>query len=342
MSKITVKNIEKSFGKIKVLENINFEVEEGQVVSLLGPSGCGKTTTLKVIAGLLRQDKGEIFLGENSITTVPVEKRGTVIVFQDYLLFPHLNVEENIGFGLKMAKIPKKDIKTQVEKMLELVQLKGYNYKYPNELSGGQKQRIALARALAIEPKVLLLDEPFSSLDTKLREDMREFTLEIQKKLNITTILVTHDKEEALMSSDKIAIMLEGQIKQFGTPKELYERPNSIEVADFFGDKNYIDGRVVNGRFISDIISLNTTMENTKKAKVMIKPEDIRISLEETKDLEGLIVSSRYAGERVYYSILVKGMELKVVSQVSNIYRVGDKISIEINFDNIKIFEQLE
>ena len=267
MSKITLKNIEKSFNKIKVLNNINFEAPEGNVVSLLGPSGCGKTTTLKIIAGLIKADNGEIFLGDKDIANVSVEKRGTVIVFQDYLLFPHLNIEENIGFGLKMARIPKKEISLRVERMLELVQLKGYNKKYPNKLSGGQQQRVALARALAIEPKVLLLDEPFSNLDTKLRKDMREFTLEIQRKLNITTILVTHDKEEALMSSDKIAIMLNGEIKQFGTPEELYERPISIEVADFFGEKNYIDGLVENNMFISDICNLPVEMEDIKKSK---------------------------------------------------------------------------
>ncbi len=339
MSKIVLKNIEKSFNKIKVLNNINFEVEEGKVVSLLGPSGCGKTTTLKIIAGLIKPDSGEILLGEDTITNIPVEKRGTVIVFQDYLLFPHLNVEENIGFGLKMARVSRKNINIQVKKMLELVQLKGYNKKYPNELSGGQQQRVALARALAIEPKVLLLDEPFSSLDTKLREDMREFTLEIQEKLNITTVLVTHDKEEALMSSDKIAIMLNGEIKQFGTPEELYESPNSIEVANFFGDKNYICCNVINSIFTSDLISFPTKIEDIRKAKAMIKPEDIKIYPEETTDLTGIIVSRKYAGERVYYTILVRGIELKVISQTSKIYKVGDKVSIDINLEGIKIFK---
>ncbi len=337
MSKITLKNIEKSFNKIKVLNNINFEVPEGKVVSLLGPSGCGKTTTLKIIAGLIKADNGEIFLGDKDITDVPVEKRGAVIVFQDYLLFPHLNIEENIGFGLKMARIPKKEINIQVERMLELVQLKGYNKKYPNELSGGQQQRVALARALAIEPKVLLLDEPFSNLDTKLREDMREFTLEIQRKLNITTILVTHDKEEALMSSDKIAIMLNGEIKQFGTPEELYERPTSIEVADFFGEKNYIDGMVENNMFISDICNLPVEMEDIKKAKAMIKPENIKIYPEGTTGLTGIVSSSKYAGERVYYTVLIKGKELKIISQNSKIYKVGE--SIDIDIEGIKIFK---
>jgi ABC-type Fe3+/spermidine/putrescine transport system ATPase subunit len=237
MSKITVKNIEKSFGKGQVLDHIDFEVDDGKVVSLLGPSGCGKTTTLKVIAGLLQPDEGAIFIGDQNITKWPPEKRGTVIVFQDHLLFPHLNVEQNIGFGLKMAKHPRKEIRERVEEMLDLVKLKGTNSKYPHELSGGQQQRIALARALAVTPRVLLLDEPFSNLDPHLRQEIRELTFEIQRNLRMTTILVTHDKEEALMSSDKIAFMLDGQIKQFGTPEELYQRPNSIEVAHFLGEK---------------------------------------------------------------------------------------------------------
>ncbi|WP_353094882.1 ABC transporter ATP-binding protein [Tissierella praeacuta] len=339
MSRIILKNIEKSFNKIKVLNNINFEVEEGKVVSLLGPSGCGKTTTLKIIAGLIKPDNGEIFLGDKAITDVSVEKRGTVIVFQDYLLFPHLNIEENIGFGLKMARIPKKNIDMQVESMLELVQLRGYNKKYPSELSGGQQQRVALARAIAIEPKVLLLDEPFSNLDTKLRLDMREFTLEIQRKLNITTILVTHDKEEALMSSDKIAIMLNGEIKQFGTPRELYESPNSMEVADFLGDKNYISCDVIDGIFTSALLSFPIENEDIKNARAMIKPEDIKICEEEITELKGTVLSSKYAGERVYYTILVKGIELKVISQASRIYEAGHKISIGISLEGIKIFK---
>ncbi len=335
MSRIICNGIEKSFNKIKVLEHISFAVEEGELVSLLGPSGCGKTTILKIIAGLVKPDKGEIKLGDNIINKIPVEKRGTVIVFQDYLLFPHLNVEENIGFGLKMSKVAKKDIKIQVKKMLELVQLEGYNKKYPHELSGGQKQRIALARALAIEPKVLLLDEPFSNLDTKLRQSMREFTLDIHKKLNITTLLVTHDQEEAMMLSDKIAIMLDGKIKQFGAPKDLYQSPNSIEVADFFGKKNYIQGSVINGIFTSKILSFRTKKEDCKEAKAMIKPGDIKISKKKA-DLNGIVKFSRYAGEKVYHSILVGDIELKAES--SQVIDVGEQVGLQIDYDKIIIF----
>lgn len=330
MSKITIKNIEKSLRGVKILNKINFEVEEGKIVSLLGPSGCGKTTTLKVIAGLIAPDKGEIFLGDKSITKLAVEKRGTVIVFQEHLLFPHLTIEENIGFGLKMAKRPKTFIKQQVEKMLELVKLIGSNKKYPHQLSGGQQQRIALARALAVEPKVLLLDEPFSSLDPALREEMRELTLTIQKKLNMTTILVTHDKEEALMSSDKIAIMLNGEIRQFGSPAQLYETPNSIEVANFLGEKNYIAGSVSNGQFMSELINFPTLNEDAKEAKLMVKQEDIQIFPVGVKGLEGVVLASKYAGERIYYDIQVKDTVLKVLSSSQQRYNQGEKVSIEI------------
>ena len=341
MSKITIKNIEKSFGKIKVLDKINFEVEEGKIVSLIGPSGCGKSTTLKMIAGLIKPDKGDIFLGEDSIIQVPVEKRGTVIVFQEHLLFPHLTIEENIGFGLKMAKRPKEEIKRQVEKMLELVKLKGHNKKYPHELSGGQQQRVALARALAIEPKVLLLDEPFSSLDTRLREEMRELTLEIQKQLKITTILVTHDREEALMCSDKIAVMLEGKIKQFDIPAEIYINPKSIDVANFFGRKNYIDGRIEDGLFKSAIINIHTNKANTNEAKLMVKQEDIEIFPLGTTDLAGQIVSSKYGGERTYYSVSIRGIDLMVISQSPTIYTEGEQVSIEIKLEHLRIFEDI-
>ena len=340
MSKIIIKNIQKSFGKGKVLENIDFEVDDGKVVSLLGPSGCGKTTTLKVIAGLLQPDEGTVFIGDQNITKLPPEKRGTVIVFQDHLLFPHLNVEQNIGFGLKMAKHPKKEIKDRVEEMLDLVKLKGTNHKYPHELSGGQQQRIALARALAVFPKVLLLDEPFSNLDPRLRQEIRELTFEIQRNLGMTTILVTHDKEEALMSSDKIAFMQDGKIKQFGTPEELYQRPNSIEVAHFLGEKNFIPGRIQNERFQSDIVSIQSARSDANHARLMIKPEDIGIFPVGTKDLEGTVLSRKYAGERVYYTVVVRGIGLKITSHSASFYNIGDRVSLEVNINDPIIFEE--
>jgi iron(III) transport system ATP-binding protein len=249
-------------------------------------------------------------------------------------------VEQNIGFGLKMAKHPKKEIKDRVEEMLDLVKLKGTNHKYPHELSGGQQQRIALARALAVFPKVLLLDEPFSNLDPRLRQEIRELTFEIQRNLGMTTILVTHDKEEALMSSDKIAFMQDGEIKQFGTPEELYQRPKSIEVAHFLGEKNFIPGRIQNERFQSDIVSIQSARSDANHARLMIKPEDIGIFPVGTKDLEGTVLSRKYAGERVYYTGVVRGIELKITSHSASFYNIGDQVSLEVNINDPIIFEE--
>lgn len=335
---IQLQNISKSFSGKKVLDNINLEIFEGELVSLLGPSGCGKTTTLKIIAGLLKPDIGDILFNGNSVLKVPVEKRGAVIVFQDYLLFPHLNVEENIGFGLKMAKVDKEIRKKQVKKMLELVQLKECNKKMPHELSGGQKQRVALARALAIEPKVLLLDEPFSNLDARLREDMRDLMLTIQKKLNITTILVTHDKEEALMTSDKIAIMIDGEIKQFGTPLELYQRPCSKGVANFLGEKNYIDGSIIDGCFVSDICKFKTNSNNSKEISAMIRPEDIKLYSACETDIKGIVKVKKYAGDRIYYTVGVGDFLLKLISNPNMNFQIGDEVFISIDYEKVIFF----
>lgn len=330
---IELQNISKSFNGKKVLADINLEVFKGELISLLGPSGCGKTTTLKIIAGLLKPDTGDILFNGKSVLTVPVEKRGAVIVFQDYFLFPHLNVEENVGFGLKMAKVDKEIRKKQVKKMLELVQLKDCNKKMPHELSGGQKQRVALARALAIEPKVLLLDEPFSNLDVRLREDMRDFILAIQKQLNITTILVTHDKEEALMTSDKMAIMLDGEIKQFGTPLELYQRPCSKEVANFLGEKNYIYGSIIDGYFVSGICKFKTNLNNNKGISLMIRPEDIKLYSPGETDIKGIIKLKKYAGDRIYYTVKVQDLEIKLIADPNMNFQIGDEVSISIDYE---------
>jgi ABC-type Fe3+/spermidine/putrescine transport system ATPase subunit len=340
MWSIELKNISKRFGDKQVIQDINLKVNEGEMISLLGPSGCGKSTTLKIISGLLEPDSGDILFNGSSVANVPVEKRGAVIVFQDYRLFPHMTVEENIGFGLKMAKVDKSIRIQKVKEMIDLVQLNGVEKKYPSEISGGQKQRTALARALAISPKVLLLDEPFSNLDQRLRESMREFVQDLQRKLKITTILVTHDKEEALMLSDRIALMFNGKVVQFGTPDELYKRPVNRAVADFFGDNNYIEGVIDKGVFKCKFGSYKVNIEKSCSVTAMIRPENIRLkSREKGSELWGVVTKKRYAGDRIYYSILIQGVELKCIESSRNVFEIGNEVEIYIDFNNGVYYE---
>ncbi len=333
MSEVKLINLEKDFDNKKILNNINLTVKEGELVSLLGPSGCGKSTTLKIIAGLINPDSGDILFNNESVIDLPTEKRDAVIVFQDYLLFPHMTVYDNIDFGLKMRKEKKNVRDEKINKLIDLVKLRGNEKKYPSELSGGQKQRVAIARALAVNPKILLLDEPFSNLDIKLRDDMREFVLDIQNKLNITTILVTHDKEEALMMSDKVAIMLDGEIKQFDNPKNLYKNPSCIEVANFFGDRNYISGKIKGKRLFSDIGEFEIDYDkDMNKVKVMISPEHIKIdNTREHNTLKGKITKKRYGGDRTYYVVSTNNMNLKINSS-NDEYEVDDEVNINIDF----------
>jgi len=240
MSRIEIQNLSKKFDNKEVLKSLTLEIKQGEMVALLGPSGCGKTTTLKLISGLLEADEGDIKFDGRSVIDQATEKRGAVLVFQEYLLFPHLTVEENIGFGLKMQGVAKGKRKQRVKSLLELVNLPGHEERFPHELSGGQQQRIALARALAVNPKVLLLDEPISNLDANLREEMRDLIKKIHEEEKMTTIFVTHDREEALLVADRIAVMRNGNLEQLGTPEELYRNPVNRYVADFFGQANYI------------------------------------------------------------------------------------------------------
>ena len=247
--KLKIENLSSGYDEDVVLKDLSLEVAEGEFLSLLGPSGCGKSTLMKTVAGILPARSGRIFLDGQEITNLPVHKRGTVVVFQDMRLFPHKTVAENVAFPLKMQGVPKQERLKTAEALLEKVQMGGFGNRRPGELSGGQQQRIALARALAAQPKLLLLDEPFSALDENLREDMRQLVLHLQKEFSMTVILVTHDREEALSMSDRIALMFEGALIQTGTPKEVYTRPATRQAADYFGNCVYIRGRAEGGRF---------------------------------------------------------------------------------------------
>ena len=242
MASLEIRDLTKRFGNFEAVRNISLSVAEGEMIALLGGSGCGKTTTLRMIAGFLEPYSGDILVNGQSIVKVPAYKRNIGIFFQNYALFPHMNVFENVAFGLKLKKLPKKEIEQRVKDMLDMVKLYGLEKRYPRELSGGQQQRVALARALVTRPEILLLDEPLSNLDAKLRVEMQVEIKRIQKELGITTIIVTHDHEEAVSLADRVIVMHEGQLLQIGTPNEVFERPASAFIADFMGFTTFING----------------------------------------------------------------------------------------------------
>ena len=292
---LELKNLKKSFiPEEYVIQGINLKIEQGEFVTLLGASGCGKTTTLRIIAGLEQPDSGSVWLEGKDVTLLEPNKRDVNTVFQNYALFPHMNVEDNIGYGLKIRKVPKPQIKQKVKEMLELVQLEGYERRKPAELSGGQKQRVAIARALANNPRVLLLDEPLGALDLQLRRAMQLELKRLQKKLGITFIYITHDQEEAINMSDRIVVMNQGRFEQIGTPDEVYNHPRTSYVATFVGNANILKGKAkkVNGHLVQLQIGAKTafiyTEESVKVGEVItfaLRSENIL--LEEKKSVAG-------------------------------------------------------
>jgi hypothetical protein len=273
---LSVKGLNVSYGKNHILKDINLEIESGEFVSILGKSGCGKTTLIKSIAGLLETDNGDINIFDKNVATLLPEKRQTVIVFQDLRLFPHMNVEDNIAFAMKLKKMDKAVIKEKVEKLLDQVRLSGYEKRKVSRLSGGQMQRVALARALGAEPKLLLLDEPFASLDEDLRKEMGELVRRLHRENGITTVMITHDKEEAMELSDRLALMEEGRILAFDSPERLYNSPKDIKTAAMLGDVNFFKGQVDGSTFISDIISFNTD-KKAGEYKLLLRPSELTV-----------------------------------------------------------------
>ena len=270
--KLEIRNLTAGYDNDVVLKNFSLSVAEGEFLSLLGPSGCGKSTLLKTIAGIVPVKCGSVFLDGQDITNLPIYKRGTTVLFQDIRLFPHKSVAENVAFPLKMQGVPKEERLHRAEALLEKVQLPGYGSRRPAELSGGQQQRVALARALAAQPKLLLLDEPFSALDENLREDMRSLVLQLQAEFHMTVILVTHDREEALSMSDRVALMFDGDLIQCDAPQQVYARPASRQAADYFGNCVYIRGKVENGRFTAPGIECITEVPDGAY-DIMLRPD---------------------------------------------------------------------
>ena len=304
MSKVRIENINKHFGDNHVLKDISLDVAEGEFVSILGPSGCGKTTLLKLIAGLEAQSGGSIFIGGVCCDNIPARKRGAVIVFQDYGLFPHMTVTGNIEFGLTARKENRALRAKKVAHMLDVMQIGDKASSYPHELSGGQKQRVALARACVLEPSILLLDEPFSNLDAGLRDVMREFVLKLQRELGITTILVTHDKEEAFMLSQRVAVMLEGRLQQFDTPQQIYSRPLSVQVADFIGEVNYVGGTVSNGVFSCFLGNFDASGKPDGDAYLMLRYD--HIEFDSSSGLPCRILDKKFRGRTTTYHVVTQ------------------------------------
>jgi iron(III) transport system ATP-binding protein len=325
--RLRLNGITKTFGNVKALSGVSLVIEEGRFFTLLGPSGCGKTTLLRVIAGFASPDSGDIFFGEQRVNDLPPYKRETGMVFQNYALFPHLHVFDNVAYGLRARKVPRDEVQSRVHQILEKVQLGNLSHRFPGQLSGGQQQRIALARALVIHPKLLLMDEPLSNLDAKLRVAMRQEIRKIQRDMGITTVYVTHDQEEAMAISDRIAIFNHGEIEQIGTPSEIYFTPRNRFVAEFTGTSNLMDLEVI--AYDSETFLLRASLNgnevfvrcpqkpSAKTVTILLRPEWIKITREE-KDrppnlFYGQVISSTFVGFMVKYQVKAFGNQILAI-----------------------------
>ncbi|NCC65233.1 MAG: ABC transporter ATP-binding protein, partial [Spirochaetia bacterium] len=301
---VIIKDAVKRYGDFTALNGVSLEIKQGEFFTLLGPSGCGKTTLLRMIAGFNTIEGGQFYFGDNLINDLPAHMRDIGMVFQNYAIFPHLTVKENVGYGLKARKLPKEQIDAKVAAALKLVQISHLAERKPNELSGGQQQRVALARAFVIEPSVLLMDEPLSNLDAKLRVQMRSVIKKLQKRLGITTIYVTHDQEEALAISDRIAVMSEGRIMQIGTPREIYAKPQNPFVAGFIGVSNFLDCVVkADGKVnLKDALDFTIPLKKpfTGKARLSARPEQLVFT---TTGIPGIVQFSTFLGDFVEYEV---------------------------------------
>jgi len=344
MVKVELKEITKRFGEVLAADNITLEINNGEFFTFLGPSGCGKTTTLRIIAGLEFPDSGKLFFDDDDVTNLPTYKRNTGMVFQNYALWPHMSVFNNVAYGLKIRKISKEEAKERVQKVLNLVNLAGLENRYPSQLSGGQQQRVALARALVIEPKVLLLDEPLSNLDAKLRLRMREEIKDLQKRLKITTIYVTHDQEEAMVISDRIAIQNKGKILQVGTPTEIYNRPQSLFVATFIGGGSLLEGiadkagekiqvKIDNINIQGVLSSDEQRIKEGDKVAVVLRPENFVLEKPKSasNQLRGIVEWTAFVGSRTDVRININERRLIIHAPPDVDVPVGKEVTFYIS-----------
>ncbi|GAA0866540.1 spermidine/putrescine ABC transporter ATP-binding protein [Paraclostridium tenue] len=340
---IELRNLSKRYGDNQVLDNLSLDIKKNEFLTLLGPSGCGKTTTLKIIAGFEYADEGKVLFEEHDITDIPPYERQINTVFQKYALFPHMNIYENIAFGLKIKKMPKDEIDKKVKEMLKLVALEGFENRQVESLSGGQQQRVAIARALVNEPKVLLLDEPLGALDLKLRKEMQIELKKIQKKLGITFIFVTHDQEEALTMSDKIIVMNKGKIQQMGTPQDIYNEPENAFVARFIGESNIFDGVMLDDYLVEfcskKFKCVDKDFEKNENIEVVIRPEDIKMVEPEKGMLKGKVTSVLFKG--VHYEIEVNENGRKWILHNTQSAQVGSELGLDIYPEDIHIMRKV-
>ena len=344
MSRISVKDAVKRYGNNTVIPDLNLEIGDGELFTLLGPSGCGKTTLLRMIAGFNSIEGGDIFFNEKRINDMDPSKRNIGMVFQNYAIFPNLSVRDNVAFGLKNRKVDKAEIKKRTDEFLNLMQIMQYADRMPNQLSGGQQQRIALARALVISPDVLLMDEPLSNLDAKLRVEMRSVIRHTQKSVGITTVYVTHDQEEALTMSDTIVVMNQGYIQQIGTPENIYNEPENAFVADFIGHSNIIDGTMIKDELVEILgarwACVDKGFGNNKPVDVVIRPEDVELVDPSEGTLQGEVTSLIFKGVHYELDVMAGGYEWLV--HTTRFVPVGTKVGIKVIPFNIQIMHKPE
>jgi len=346
---IIIKNAQKRYGDNIIIEDLSLDIRQGEFFTLLGPSGCGKTTLLRMIAGFNSIENGDFYFNEKRINDLDPAKRNIGMVFQNYAIFPHLTVEQNVEFGLKNRKVSKEEMKVETDKFLKLMQIDEYRDRMPERLSGGQQQRVALARALVIKPDVLLMDEPLSNLDAKLRVEMRTAIKEIQNSIGITTVYVTHDQEEAMAVSDRIAVMKDGEIQHLGQPKDIYQRPANLFVATFIGKTNVLNGTLNNsvlkiaGKYD---VSLNNVKDKNVKGNVVIsiRPEEFVIDENQAKDgIKAFIDSSVFLGLNThYFAHLESGEKIEIVqeSKIDSIIPKGTEVYLKVKQDKINVFTE--
>ena len=350
-NEVIIKNAVMRYGDFTALHDVSLHIRQGEFFTLLGPSGCGKTTLLRMIAGFNSIEGGEFYFGESKINDVPAHKRDIGMVFQNYAIFPHLTVEENVAYGLKARKTPKDEIDKRVKEALELVQIAPLAKRKPSELSGGQQQRVALARAFVIEPSVLLMDEPLSNLDAKLRVQMRSIIKKLQRRLGITTIYVTHDQEEALAISDRIAVMNLGEVKQIGTPTEIYAKPENPFVAGFIGVSNFLnceitanDGQTAQVSIKGELdIDVPVRRVYTGKAQLSARPEQLFFS--ET-GMPGKVLFSTFLGDYIEYEVELDDGQMLIINEytkdTTTRHEVGEKVHISFDATRISLYDDAE